>query len=136
MRTWKTFTPEEVTNFRAHPYVKSATTKMIRFTVEFKEEFWRMHSEEGKSSRTIMEALGFDVEMLGENRVYGILTHIRDQAKSGEGFRDVRKEAYNAERYDLSALPPSKALLRMMMFVTSLRNGWITITTNVINGGW
>ena len=46
MANWKTFTPEELKLIRENPYVKSATSKMIRFTAEFKEEFWRQYSEE------------------------------------------------------------------------------------------
>jgi hypothetical protein len=60
MTNWKTFTQEELKAISASPYVKSATAKMIRFTVAFKEEFWRRYSEECQSPRKIMEELGFD----------------------------------------------------------------------------
>jgi hypothetical protein len=91
MANWKTFTEEELKTIRSNPYVKSATTKMIRFTVAFKEEFWRRYNEECQSPRQIMEELGFDPEIIGEKRIAGILIHIREQINSGEEFRDVRK---------------------------------------------
>lgn len=38
--SWREFTPEELADQRNNPYVKSAATKMVLFTVEFKELFW------------------------------------------------------------------------------------------------
>jgi len=113
MRNWKTFTEEEVKALRAHPYVKNATTKMIRFTTEFKEEFWRRHKEECKPPRKIVEEMGLDPELLGQGRIEGILIHLRDQMKMGEPFRDVRKVPKGRTILDDQDLTPSKALLRM-----------------------
>jgi hypothetical protein len=113
MGNWKTFTPEELKALRTNPYVKSATPKMVRFTASFKEEFWRQYSEEYKPSKAIMRDLGFDVEVLGEKRIGGILIHIRDQARSGQGFRDIRKVPEERLILDEKQLPPSKALLKI-----------------------
>jgi hypothetical protein len=112
MRNWKTFSEEELKILRANPYVKSATTKMIRFTIEFKEEFWRRYNEECQHPTKIMQGLGFDIDILGEKRIAGILIHIREQVNSGEEFRDVRKVFENQAGSDES-LPPSKAILKM-----------------------
>ena len=112
MANWKTFTEEELKAIRANPYVKSATAKMIRFTVAFKEEFWRRYSEECKRPSKIMEELGFDPEVIGEKRIAGILIHIREQINSGEEFRDVRKVPETQTKSD-DQLPPSKSLLKM-----------------------
>ena len=73
MVKWRAFTEEELKALRANPYVKSATAKMIRFTVAFKEEFWRRYNGEGQSPRKIMEKLWFDPEVLGQQRIDGIL---------------------------------------------------------------
>jgi hypothetical protein len=113
MRNWKTFSPEELKIIRANPYVKSATAKMIRFTVAFKEEFWQQTNEECKSPQRIMEDLGFDIEMLGTKRINGILIHIREQVRSGEEFRDIRKVPDNQLSACEKQLPPSKAILKM-----------------------
>ncbi|MFV0497644.1 MAG: HTH domain-containing protein [Candidatus Fimivivens sp.] len=75
MTSWKAFTEEELGAIRANPYVKSATAKMIRFTVAFKEEFWRRYTEEHQSQRRIVEELGFDPEILGQKRIDGIRYH-------------------------------------------------------------
>lgn len=112
MTNWKTFTQEELKAICASPYVKSATAKMIRFTVAFKEEFWRRYSEEYQSPRKIMEELGFDPEVIGDKRIAGILSHIREQVNSGEEFRDVRKVPETQTNSD-DRLAPSKSLLKM-----------------------
>ena len=109
---WKTFTEEELKSIRANPYVKSATSKMVRFTVEFKEEFWRQYNEECKSPRRIIESMGLDAEVLGEKRISGILMHIRQRIESGENLRDYRKTP-ESELTDIRKLPPSKAMQRM-----------------------
>ena len=112
MREWKTFTEEELKILCSNPYVKSATAKMVRFTVAFREEFWRCYSEEHQSSRKIVTDLGFDPAMLGQKRIDGILIHIREQVRSGEGFHDVRK-IQESKRSQDEQLPPSKAILTM-----------------------
>jgi hypothetical protein len=45
LREWKKFSEEELAALCANPYVKSATANMVRFTADFKEEFWRRYSE-------------------------------------------------------------------------------------------
>jgi len=113
MINWKIFTEEELKEIRANPYVKSATANMIRFTIAFKEEFWRRYNEECQSPRRIVQELGFDPEVLGKRRIDGIGMHIRNQAKSDEGFRDSRKVT-ESPAIDLSQqLPPSRAILKM-----------------------
>ncbi len=132
MRSWKTFTPEELKLLRVNPYVKSATSKMVRFNVSFKEEFWRLYNEEHKSPQKIMEELGFDVEVLGTKRIDGILIHIREQARSGEGFWDVRKVFDNQSLQNEKQLPPSKAILKMQHELAYLKQEMEFIKKNIL----
>lgn len=119
MVNWKTFTPDELKEIRANSYVKSATAKMIRFTVAFKEEFWRRYHDECQQPAKIMEEFGFNIDVLGEKRIAGILIHIREQVNSGEEFRDVRKvPETQAENQD--QLTPSKAILKIQHKVAYL----------------
>jgi len=113
MVNWKTFTEDELKVLRSNPYVKSATSKMIRFSVAFKEEFWRRYKEEGQTPRQIIESLGLDPEVLGQKRIDGILIHLREQKNGGEEFRDVRRLPERRIPGDDSQLPPSKAILKM-----------------------
>jgi len=91
MKDWKTFTPEELKAIRANPYVKSATEKMIRFTVDFKEKFWHRYKDDCIRPDVIMQEMGFDVSVIGESRIAGIVMHLREQIKRDGEFRDVRK---------------------------------------------
>ena len=131
MRNWKTFTEEELKAIRANPYVKSATAKMIRFTVAFKEEFWRLYNEECQQPVRIMRELGFDPEVIGEKRIAGILIHIREQVNSGEEFRDVRKVPETQTKSD-DRLTPSKSLLKMQHKLAYLEQEMEFIKKNII----
>ena len=108
--SWKEFTLEELSEIKQNPYVKSATTKMVRFTVAFKEAFWEQY-QTGKPPKAIVKELGFDPKVLGESRINGILQHIKEASLSDEGFRDIKKQSVLVE--NISDLLPSKALIRM-----------------------
>ena len=108
--SWKEFTPEELSELKKNPYVKSVTTKMVRFTVAFKEAFWEQY-QAGKPPIAIVIGLGFDPKVLGESRINGILQHIKEASENDEGFRDVKKQSVLVEK--ISDLAPSKALVRM-----------------------
>jgi hypothetical protein len=107
----KVFTPDELVDIRQNPYVKSATSNAIRFTVAFKEKFWEQH-EKGISPTDIMLSMGFDSEILGASRILGIVRHIKEQFKSEMGLRDVYHRQLLNEPPGKSS-PPSKTLLHM-----------------------
>jgi len=117
--SWKTFTPEELVKIKQNPYVKSATAHMIRFTSVFKEEFWEQ-LERGLMPADIIRSMGLDPEVLGVSRISGITQHIREQAESGTGFRDVRQTVLLNGTPD-KPLPPSKALLHMQHEIAYLK---------------
>lgn len=110
MSSWKAFTPEEVVSLRVNPYVKSVTTYMVRFTVEFKERVWD-EFQNGRPMATIVADMGFDPEVFGASRLNGILQHIKDAVNSGEDFRDYRRKQTLSNSFD--GLPPAKALIHM-----------------------
>ena len=64
----KLFTPQEIEQLKQNEYVKSVSEKGITYTKEFKENFIMM-SEKGKFPREIFEYYGFNVAMLGMQRV-------------------------------------------------------------------
>jgi len=117
--SWKTFTPEELVKIKQNPYVKSATAHMIRFNSVFKAEFWEQIGK-GRMPTDIIRTMGFDPEVLGESRISGIAQHVREQAESGTGFRDVRQTTLLNEGLH-KPLPPSKALLHMQHEIAYLK---------------
>lgn len=86
----KTFTPEEIALLRSNRYVKSVTGKTLSLTKEGKQRFWEEYRQ-GKFVNAIMHGMGFDPEMLGQRRMYGIRASIIASVEKGEDFRDTRR---------------------------------------------
>ena len=84
----KKFTEEEMNHLRASPYVLDVSPSIVHFSVEFKEKFWNS-IQIRKAPREIVIELGIDPEILGENRVNGLKTMIRNEVRAGKGFRDL-----------------------------------------------
>ena len=64
----KIFTEKEIKLLSANKYVKSVSSKGITYTDEFKHIFIA-EKENGKLPREIFEECGFDIEVLGMDRV-------------------------------------------------------------------
>lgn len=84
----KKFTYEEIMQLRASPYVLEASPNQVHFSAEFKEKFWA-GIQEGKRPEEICADLGIDPEILGKNRLNGLRCIIRQEVKTGKGFRDL-----------------------------------------------
>ena len=84
----KKFTPEEMSILRKSKYVLDVSPSIVHFSAEFKREFWDALMQ-GKLPREIVMNLGIDPEILGENRLSGLKTMIRNEVKKGNGFRDL-----------------------------------------------
>ena len=95
----KQLSPEEIVKLHSSPQVASVTSSKICFTPEFKKTLYDGLSS-GKTVRIVLEEHGIDPEILGEQRLKAIVTHLRKYAKRDEGFEDLRK--YNGRR------PPKK----------------------------
>lgn len=64
----KILTENEIKQLSKNPYVKSVTSKGITYTDEFKQCFIT-ENEKGKLPREIFEEYGFDVNVIGQERV-------------------------------------------------------------------
>jgi transposase len=64
----KTFTEKEIKVLSTNPYVKSVSSLGITYTDEFKRYFIA-ENENGKSARQIFEESGFEIEIIGIDRV-------------------------------------------------------------------
>lgn len=84
----KKFTPEEISILRKNKYVLDVSPSIVHFSAEFKQEFWDALMQ-GKLPREIVKNLGVDPEILGESRLSGLKTMIRNEVKKGNGFRDL-----------------------------------------------
>jgi len=66
--TKKYFTEKEVNDLFVNPNVKSVSDKAITYTDEFKR-FFISESEKGKLPRQIFEENGFNIEVIGPDRI-------------------------------------------------------------------
>lgn len=89
------FSKKAVEKLRKNPYVKTVTENGITYTEEFKNIFIKEHSE-GIPTSIIFERYGFDIDVLGENRIHSASKRWRQQAKRDEAFTD--KRAINSGR--------------------------------------
>lgn len=87
----KQFTPEEIFILRQNPFTYKVTNNTLSFTKEFKERFITAYNA-GDTPRQILADHGYDPEMLGDRRIWGISQHLRAQyAESGSGFSEYRR---------------------------------------------
>jgi len=88
------FTEADMNSLRESRYVLDVSPSTVHFSAEFKKKFWDAIIA-GKKPRGIIIDLGLDPDVLGESRITGLKTMIRNEVKSGRGFRDL--ETYKTE---------------------------------------
>ncbi|AGK55123.1 transposase [Bacillus sp. 1NLA3E] len=86
------FTEKEIKLLSANNYVKSVSSKGITYTEEFKHIFIA-ENENGKQPREIFEECGFDIDIIGMDRVRGSGKRWRANYRQNgvSGLRDTRK---------------------------------------------
>ena len=88
----KQFSDEEIAILRQNPYTFNVTRNTLSFTKEFKELFLAEYNA-GNTTRRILTDHGYDPEMIGERRLWGISRYIRNQS---EKYGDVYEGVSNA----------------------------------------
>ena len=74
----KPFTAEEIIILRQNPFTYKVTNSTLSFTKEFKELFITEYNA-GVVPRQILANHGYDPEILGDRRIWGISQHLRAQ---------------------------------------------------------
>jgi len=84
----KKFSAEEILVLKQNPFTRVVTTNKISFTAEFKKLFMTEYNN-GKIPRQILIDHGYQPEMLGDRRIWGIAQKIREQDARHDGqFKD------------------------------------------------
>ncbi len=103
------FTNEEVRLLSKNKYVRNVSNKGITYTDEFKRLFI-VENEKGKFPRQIFENAGFDINVLGMQRIkscgnrwrasykYGGVSRLQDTRKNNTG-RPTTKDLSIEEKY-------------------------------------
>ena len=81
----KLFTEEELITLKRNPYTYRVTTRMILFTLEFKEFFWRRYKK-GEFPAAIFEDCGYNTDILGASRISNFAFRLKEQIESGKGI--------------------------------------------------
>lgn len=85
----KLFTEEEQQLLRQNPYVYSVSESSLSLTKEFKELFLEAYNK-GQSARNILENYGFESAILGNQRIWGISSYIRNEYQEYGEFTEGR----------------------------------------------
>jgi len=84
------FDNEAIQLLERNPYVKRVSQKGITYSDEFKEKFMEEY-EDGKSPAQIFRDAGFDVGMLGKDRINSFKKRCKKMSVREAGFTDTRK---------------------------------------------
>lgn len=116
------FTQEQVEQLAANPFTLSVTVHRISFTLEFKNLFLS-HYENGESVKDIFVALGYDPDVIGDNRMYSFSNRLLNKLDAGEPLTEgsVRKPAEKPVNTDYNTMPAQQSVVSMQRELTYLR---------------
>ena len=87
MRKYSSFTQEDIQILKANPHTSTVTESRLSITLEAKKFILELY-EEGWTSRQIVEKLGYDPKMLGEQRMKDMVRNVRREAESKNGLHE------------------------------------------------
>lgn len=73
------FTDEQVEILKNNPYIEKATYKSVKYSQQFKEDFWILYSS-GETLSQILLRFGIDPKTLGKKRISNIVQRIKMEA--------------------------------------------------------
>ena len=116
------FTEEQMEQLAANPFTSKVDYYHIWFTLEFQNLFLSRY-EAGESSADIFASMGYDVSVLGANRVYGFPRRLRNRLESGKGLIEApcRSKAEMPENTDYNTMPAQQSVAAMQRELTYLR---------------
>lgn len=116
------FTDEEMEILKANPFTSKIDRRHIWFTLEFQNLFLSRH-EAGETATDIFMDLGYDISILGPNRVYGFSRRLYDRLGSGRELVEVRGNALvqKPANVDYNTMPSQNAVSSMQRELTYLR---------------
>ena len=85
MGKYSSFNEEQIRILKENPYTLSVTQSRISVTLEAKKLILELY-QAGWTCRRIVEELGYDSKMLGEQRTKNMVRNIRREAESKNGL--------------------------------------------------
>lgn len=118
----KKFTLEEIDILAANPFTSKVDFHHIWFTLEFQNLFLSRY-EMGESSHEIFADLGYDIKILGDNRVYGFYRRLKKRLETGQGLTETagNTKLSAPENTDYNTLPAQQSVASMQRELKYLR---------------
>ena len=86
-RKYSSFSKEEIRILKENPNTSSVTSSRLSVTLEAKKTILELY-QAGWTSRRIVEELGYDPKMLGEQRMKNMVRNVRRDAESKNGLHE------------------------------------------------
>lgn len=116
----KSFTTEEKEILLQNPYTYKVTDHTLSFTKEFKKIFIEKYRE-GVIPRKILTDHGYDPEMLGDRRIWGIAQHLREQYEDSGGIFNEGHVGYRKHKKPSAQLSEKEELKQLRQEVDYLK---------------
>ena len=116
------FTPEEIEILSSNPFTKRVDLHRIWFTLEFQNIFLARY-EQGESSAEIFADLGYDIKILGRDRVYGYHKVLRYRLDKGLSLTETpgATKIGKPENADYNTMPAQQSVAAMQRELKYLR---------------
>lgn len=116
------FTPEQMEILAANPFTYKVSALRISYTLEFKNIFLSRF-EAGEPVKEIFSSLGYDLSILGENRMYTFARRISKQAEAGQMPTEEpsRTRLEKPLHVDYNTMPPQQSVAAMQREIAYLR---------------
>lgn len=96
----KSFTPELIEDLKASPYIETITDQTLKVSDTFRELFYQRYAE-GEKPVEIFRDCGIGPEVIGTNRVFGIIRRLKE-FDTFEAFLEQRKKVKERRFSNLS----------------------------------
>lgn len=116
------FTQEQLDILAANPFTSKVDWHHIWFTLEFQNIFLARY-EQGESSFEIFESLGYDVEILGSNRIYNYPRMLYNRLNKGLPLTETpgKTKVDAPENVDYNTMPAQQSVASMQRELKYLR---------------
>lgn len=116
------FTQEQMNLLEANPFTLKVSETKISYTLEFKNLFLSLY-EEGATVKDIFQRLGYDIDVIGEGRMYSFCNRLLNQLDAGIPLsEDVsKKHVSKPMSIDYNTMPAQQSVAAMQRELTYLR---------------
>ena len=96
----KLLSEEEIAELKQNPHVKSASSRSVNFSAEFKQIAYEAMMR-GEKLASVLETYGINTGILGETRIRGLSQRLYQFAEREEGFKSQKgKKKRNKEELE------------------------------------